>query len=1329
SEPTADVTVTIDGLGQVLLNGQPTLTLTFTVADWNVDQTVTLFVIDDPNDESPAGNTYAVVIPHTASSADLIYNELSPAPLTLTISETESAGIVFAPATLTVAESGLAETYTVALTSAPTANVTVTINGQGQVLLNGQPTLTLTFTPADWDTPQTVSVQAIDDLIDETPTGSSYDAILLHTFGGSDPVYAMQPSAPFTVTIIDNDNAGIVLTPTALTVAEGGPAETYTIALASEPTANVTVTIDGQGQVTLNGQPTLTLTFTPANWNTPQTVSVQAIDDLIDEAPVGTSYDITLLHIVGGGDPIYATLPPIPLTVTIIENDNAGLIFTPATLTIVEGSPGNYAITLTSEPSANVTVTIDGQGFLLINGNATAALTFTPANWNTPQTVSVLESDVEQIAQPARNRTVLHTTTSLDSTYNSLSVGLPVTVIDNDIPGIIPSAAELTITEGSIASYTIELATQPTANVNVTIDGQGVALINGVAVATLTFTPANWNTPQFVTIFVPDDNIAEATQTILLPHAATSADPFYDGLIGPVVELTILDNDPPGFIVTTPSTPLVVSENGDSVTIQIRLTSQPTAPVQLGVSVSNPAEGSVTPNSIIFDDTNWNTDAILIVSGVNDELDDGHQPFTVQFAPAISADPFYNGLTPATSLNFINRDNQPVRISINDVIRLEGNSGVANGNFVVRLNRVSDRDVQVDYVTIDGTATAGLDYNAIAGTLTIPADQLQVTLPVGIIGDTLAEDEEFFIVNLSNPRATLPGQPSIVASDETVVIEDGVGIGTIRDDDPPAVRFASNEFFVNESDGVATVTVTLSRAETTPVTVAYATVAGGTAQPGDGSDAAHDYAPVSGVLTFAPGVTSQSFTIPLWNNSFADAPFETILVALSGPTGAVLGDPATTTVTIIDSAPALLTQNPTALQTAGPNYTAYNWNFYGVNEGASIVRIDAPCGVNGDLTIELLSPSINPATNTHDVIRDLAETATFALYRMPAGWQTSNGYPPSTGTLVTSANYAPNTGDSTTWVNLPGIPSNTPCGIYLLVASVPNNDTNGWAVRSGWSGSGPPTVDLDGIPGSGDEITQGILRQNLRHPPGTPVCTTFYQYVAPGLSSVGFHNFDLEGNIPGRSWVRYYPPGSLYDPTGQTGGIAGTASADGQWNNGTATTRGGDVIASPQPGWWRIVTCTNSLVDENHFIQEGQSGVPLYLTPPPTPDLALSATPAAGSVPTGSNVTFNLSYTNQASGPTAGAARNLQLVITLPAGVNFSTGACASAPGVCSISGNTMTITVGNIVAGGGHTFSIPLTAGPIPVGAVPIAVQAAASDQIGNPYLWQTTAIVRVVP
>ncbi|RMD83467.1 MAG: sodium:calcium exchanger, partial [Chloroflexi bacterium] len=361
SQPIAPVTIQITpeivapasplitGNGQVLLNGQPTLTLTFTPTNWNTPQSVTVQVIDDQVDETldPA-TTYLVHLRHTASSTgDEIYNSLPPVLLSVTIIENDFATLILTPASLTVAEGGPAVTYTARLATQPLANVTVTITPEivsavsplvtsnGQLLLNGQPTLTLTFTPTNWNTPQTVSVQAIDDSTVETLTGT-YALDLRHDLASAgDPVYNGLPDRLLRVTVQENDVADLILTPASLTVAEGGPAATYTARLATQPLANVTVTITPEivsavsplvtsnGQVLLNGQPTLTLTFMPTNWNTPQTVSVQAIDDSTVETLTGT-YALDLRHdLASAGDPMYNGLPDRLLRVTVQENDVA----------------------------------------------------------------------------------------------------------------------------------------------------------------------------------------------------------------------------------------------------------------------------------------------------------------------------------------------------------------------------------------------------------------------------------------------------------------------------------------------------------------------------------------------------------------------------------------------------------------------------------------------------------------------------------------------------------------------------------------------------------------------------------------------------------------------------------------------------------------------------------------------------------------------------------------------------------------------------------------------------------------------------------------------
>lgn len=113
---------------------------------------------------------------------------------------------------------------------------------------------------------------------------------------------------------------------------------------------------------------------------------------------------------------------------------------------------------------------------------------------------------------------------------------------------------------------------------------------------------------------------------------------------------------------------------------------------------------------------------------------------------------------------------------------------------------------------------------------------------------------------------------------------------------PPTIRFSSATFTVNENASSATITVILSAASGQSVTVNYAT-SNGTATAGS------DYTATSGTLTFNPGQTSRTFTVPIIDDSLNEVD-ETVNLTLSNPSNATLGSPATATLTIIDSYPA-----------------------------------------------------------------------------------------------------------------------------------------------------------------------------------------------------------------------------------------------------------------------------------------------------------------------------------------------------------------------------------------------------------------------------------------
>src|SRR5262249_6327866 len=164
--------------------------------------------------------------------------------------------------------------------------------------------------------------------------------------------------------------------------------------------------------------------------------------------------------------------------------------------------------------------------------------------------------------------------------------------------------------------------------------------------------------------------------------------------------------------------------------------------------------------------------------------------------------------------------------------------------------------VTVDYLTSDGTATAGVDYTATAGRLTFSAGGTGKTFTIPILPDTLGEGDETVNLRLLNPG----GGGTLGAGVNSVL--------TIVDDDP-YVTFSAPTYSALESSGNLTVTVHRGGTTTGQVTVNYATA---DQRPGGVGKAVGgvDYTPVSGTLTFAPGARLATFQVPILNNNQPD---------------------------------------------------------------------------------------------------------------------------------------------------------------------------------------------------------------------------------------------------------------------------------------------------------------------------------------------------------------------------------------------------------------------------------------------------------------------------
>ena len=154
---------------------------------------------------------------------------------------------------------------------------------------------------------------------------------------------------------------------------------------------------------------------------------------------------------------------------------------------------------------------------------------------------------------------------------------------------------------------------------------------------------------------------------------------------------------PPAGIMVTPTSPLVTTEAGGQATFQVVLATDPTDGVTVALSSSRPSEGTVSPPSLVFDATDWDQPQSVMVTGVEDDVGDGAQTYTIVTAPAVSADPAYAGLD-ADDLTLTNLDDDPslVLAGSDDVVTSEDGT---SATFTVRLDVAPTSSVTVPLVS------------------------------------------------------------------------------------------------------------------------------------------------------------------------------------------------------------------------------------------------------------------------------------------------------------------------------------------------------------------------------------------------------------------------------------------------------------------------------------------------------------------------------------------------------------------------------------------------------------------------------------------------------
>jgi hypothetical protein len=264
--------------------------------------------------------------------------------------------------------------------------------------------------------------------------------------------------------------------------------------------------------------------------------------------------------------------------------------------------------------------------------------------------------------------------------------------------------------------------------------------------------------------------------------------------------------------------------------------------------------------------------------------------------------------TPNPATVTITDDDAVPTVSIADVTQAEGNSGTGNFGFAITVTGQHETGLDFSFATANGTATAGSDYVADSGGITVPPFATGTnTFNVVVNGDTNFEPNETFFYNLS--------------ACNNCTFSDNQGLGTIQNDDvQPTVQFSSaaytnaDDISQNRGKGeelapqVATITVTRAGAAGDAFAVNYAT-SNGTATGGAscGTGSGVDYVSTSGTLNFAAGEMTKTFDVTVCADNLFEGN-ETVNLTLTSPTAPVIlgtPNPAVLTITDNDTQPSL----------------------------------------------------------------------------------------------------------------------------------------------------------------------------------------------------------------------------------------------------------------------------------------------------------------------------------------------------------------------------------------------------------------------------------------
>jgi hypothetical protein len=887
----------VDTTLTLAFGGTATLDMDFTASGHNYDSTKKTLVIPagqqsavltllGKNNQTFGPDLTATIAIQSAVNAIVIGNPVS----TVTITEGDPGPTVTLAITPTsIDEIGGQAQMTATIPKAYNKDVTINLTFGGSAKLGTQYTVSGTnFVPPSsltipaGTTQSTLVLQALDDGL----YGPNVNAVV----SVQSVVHGTYPGGPQTVTITEDDaQPSVSLAATNGSFGENGGTDTVTATLSQVSGVATTVPLTFTGTAVLGTN----YMVGGAGYN-PNThnlvIPVGQLSSTIVLTGISDGlYGPDLIAQIG----VAATTGAPPFTGSIVT-ETIKESSPPPTISMnnvgVSETAGSAVFTVTLSAASLLPVTVvyatsDGTAIAGVDYQTTSGtLTFNPTTSSGPgdttKTITVPVLNDHLFGPPSKQ---FNLTLTVNSGATPASLQRTGTITEADAPPQI-TGDNFSITkptsgqqQASVTFHLSEASSQSTTVNYQTADitakaGTDYVAANGV----VTFPPGT------TTATIPVTIIGNATPTGTLIFGVNLTSPIGAVISTPQVIGTILDVNPAVGLSVADTVVYVPGPNPVQALFAVTL-----APARLGQVVTvkyTTVDGTAvagkdylaTQDIATFEP--GQTTYIVPVTVFGAMTQRPNLEFSLQLS---DANPTGTTIAIAqATATIINTVVVPV-ISINSVQVLKPSSGTTPAVFTVSLSQPTQEIVKVNYATSNGTAIAGVDYQAASDTLTFSPGQTTQQILVQVLPSTRYNQNAVFFVTLSS------------AVGASISPTGNQGTGTILNQVGPPVLSISDPTVTKPVAGTspAVFTVTLSSPSALVTTVDYAT-ANGTAVAGV------DYQAAFGVVTFAPGETSKQFSVQVFGNRILTGT-RTFVVNLSQPVNAGLAV-SQATATILD---------------------------------------------------------------------------------------------------------------------------------------------------------------------------------------------------------------------------------------------------------------------------------------------------------------------------------------------------------------------------------------------------------------------------------------------